>query len=138
MIITLHRTYVVETNLTLVMGDVIAANQYYLIVHLQKSSYLTSRECKLAEECIRAIQQYDEEALEEALSRQGSNRAAVANLDANIREVALHLRVHGTVSKTRKDGIKHHSDSHKKKSSLSSTKKITIKAPTRKFRRNGW
>eukprot|EP00978_Attheya_sp_CCMP212_P003034 scaffold6205_cov52-Attheya_sp.AAC.3 len=126
--ITLHRSYVAETILALAMGDVVAANQYFTSVHLQKSSYLTSRECKLAEECIRAIQQYDEEALEEALSKQGSNRAAVANLDANIREVALHLRVRGTVSKTRKDSNKHH-DGHKKKSS---TKKKKSRPPPEK------
>jgi len=126
--ITLHRSYVAETILALAMGDVVAANQYFTSVHLQKSSYLTSRECKLAEECIRAIQQYDEEALEEALSKQGSNRAAVANLDANIREVALHLRVRGTVSKTRKDSSKH-DDGHKKKSS---TKKKKSRPPPEK------
>ena len=53
--LSLSRAFVAETILTLAMGDPVAAEQNFLSRHVQKSSYLTSRECKLAEELFRAI-----------------------------------------------------------------------------------
>jgi hypothetical protein len=52
--LSLSRAYVAETILTLAMGDPIAAEENFLNRHVQQSSYLTSRECKLAEELFRA------------------------------------------------------------------------------------
>lgn len=52
--LSLSRAFVAETILTLAMGDPIAAEENFLNRHVQQSSYLTSRECKLAEELFRA------------------------------------------------------------------------------------
>lgn len=52
--LSLSRAFVAETVLTLAMGDPIAAEENFLSRHVQQSSYLTSRECKLAEELFRA------------------------------------------------------------------------------------
>jgi len=52
--LSLSRAFLSETILTLAMGDPIAAEENFLQRHVQKSSYLTSRECKFAEELFRA------------------------------------------------------------------------------------
>ena len=52
--LSLSRAFLAETILTLAMGDPIAAEENFLQRHVQKSSYLTSRECKFAEELFRA------------------------------------------------------------------------------------
>jgi len=93
--ISLSRAYCIETILTLAVGDVVAADNFFLQAHLQKNSYLTSRECKLSEDLIRAIKMRDIDALEEARSTSGSNRAALANLDSSLKQVVAGLRVTG-------------------------------------------
>lgn len=57
--LSLSRAFLAETVLTLAMGDPIAAEEAFLNRHVQSSSYLTSRECKLAEELFRAIKTRD-------------------------------------------------------------------------------
>ena len=98
--ITLSRSYCIETILTLAIGDVIAADQYFSSIHLQNTNYLSSRECKLAEDLIRAIQRRDWDALEEARSREGTNRNALANLDPSVRKTVMGLRVSGVAKGT--------------------------------------
>ena len=93
--ISLHRAYAAETICTLALGDVISADEYFLNVHLQKNSYLSSRECKLSEDLIRAVKSMDLEALEEARSPGGSNRPAMANLDPAMRALVADLRISG-------------------------------------------
>lgn len=97
--LTLSRSFVAETILTLAMGDPIAAEQQFLNIHVQKTSYLTSRECKLAEELFRAVKMRDDEALEEARSTTSSNRAAIGNLHASLREVVSMIRLSGVARK---------------------------------------
>mmetsp|Transcript_11275 Transcript_11275/g.16615 ORF Transcript_11275/g.16615 Transcript_11275/m.16615 type:complete len:553 (-) Transcript_11275:75-1733(-) len=99
--ISLSRAYCTETVLTLAMGDVVAADKYFLQVHLQKTSYLSARECKLAEDLIRAIKTMDADALEEARTMDTSNRSALANLHPCLRELAMNLRTSG---KAKRDG----------------------------------
>jgi len=98
--ISLGRSYLSETILQLAMGDVVAADRTFLEHHLQKNSYLTSRECKLAEDLIRAIKSMDQEALDAAKLE---NRAAMANLDPNMRALVLDLKTTGAVTR-KKDG----------------------------------
>ena len=93
--LTLSRSYLLETILTLAMGDPIGAEQHFLQIHCQKTHYLNSRECKLAEELFRAIKSRDIEALEEVRSPEGSNRACLANLHPSIRELVACLRTNG-------------------------------------------
>ena len=93
--ISLSRAFAAETVLCLALGDVVAADKYFLEVHLQKDSYLSSRECKLSEDLIRAIKDMDGEALEEARDPNGSNRAALANLDPSLRGLVKNLRMSG-------------------------------------------
>ena len=93
--LTLSRAFVVETILTLAMGDPVAAEDAFLNRHVQKNSYLDSRECKLAEELFRAVKARDGEALDEARSAQGSNRSALANLHESIRDLVPMLRISG-------------------------------------------
>lgn len=97
--LTLSRSFVAETILTLAMGDPIAAEQQFLNRHVQKSSYLSSRECKLAEELFRAVKMRDDDALEEARSRTSSNRAALGNLHESFREVVTMIRISGVARK---------------------------------------
>ena len=97
--LTLSRSYVAETILTLAMGDPIAAEQEFLNRHVQKTAYLSSRECKLAEELFRSVKMRDGEALEEARSIKGSNRAAIGNLHESLREVVAMLRTSGVARK---------------------------------------
>jgi len=94
--ISLDRIYCIETILLCAMGDVIQAEQVFLNVHVQHTSYLSSRECKLSEDLFRAIKMRDADALEEARSPQGSNRACLANLRTHtLRTLVQELRLNG-------------------------------------------
>jgi hypothetical protein len=93
--ISLARSYCAETILALALGDVVAADKTFLEVHLQNSTYLTARECKLAEDLIRAIKSSDIEALESARDVSGENRSALSNLDTSLRTVVSGLKISG-------------------------------------------
>lgn len=93
--LTLSRSYCMETILTLAMGDPVAAEQNFISIHCQKSSYLNSRECKMSEELYRSIKMRDIETLDEVRSPEGSNRACLANLHPAMRELVGFLRVSG-------------------------------------------
>jgi len=97
--LTISRAYVTETILTLALGDPVQAEQSFLNKHVQKSSYLSSRECKLAEDLFMAVKRRDLDALEEARDPKGSNRAALANLDISMRNTVSWLRVSGVARK---------------------------------------
>ena len=99
--ITLSRAFCVETILTLAIGDVVAADKYFLEIHLQNNSYLSSRECKLAEDLIRAVKMRNVEDMEIARDPAGENRAAMANLDASLRSVVASLRISGAAAKAK-------------------------------------
>jgi hypothetical protein len=120
--LTLSRSYVAETILTLAMGDPILAEQNFLNRHVQRTSYLNSRECKLGEEIFRAVKTRDGDALEEARSMSGSNRAAVGNLHESYREVLAMVRLSGVARKGDPESYKSSSGSGKKSSSSSKTK----------------
>jgi hypothetical protein len=93
--ISLSRAYCVETILTLALGDVVAADKNFLEVHLQNNNYLSSRECKLAEDLIRAIKSRNIAELDEARDINGTNRTAISNLDIVMRNVIAGLKVSG-------------------------------------------
>ena len=93
--VSLYRSYVSEAVITLAMGDAVAASREYERVHLQDTGYLSSRECALEEDLVRACVGLDSEALEVARGRNGPNRTAMANLDPIVREVAMEIRVSG-------------------------------------------
>jgi len=103
--ISLSRAYVIETIITLALGDVVAADKYFMQVHLQKNSYLESRECKLAEDLIRAVKARDMEELEEARGVEGGNRAAMGNLDKVMRGLVAGLRITGVAKKKKGPAI---------------------------------
>jgi len=108
--ISLDRLYGLETILTLAMGDCIQAEQVFLNVHVQHTSYLSSRECKMSEDLFRAIKMRDDDALEEARSPQGSNRACLANLRTDaLRLLVQELRINGIARP-----VKHKKKSKKK------------------------
>lgn len=131
--LTLSRVYVVETILTLAMGDPIAAEQQFLNKHVQKTSYLSSRECKLAEDLFRAIKMRDADALEEARSPSGSNRAALGNLNESLRVLVTQLRISGVARKTVEDTSSPTTSSKpKKKSSPTASSKPKKKSPSRR------
>jgi hypothetical protein len=122
--LTLSRSFVAETILTLAMGDPIAAEQNFLNRHVQKTAYLNARECKLAEELFRAVKVRDGEALEEARSIKGSNRAGIGNLHETLRDVLSMIRLSGVARKgdpetypKKKSGNSSSSSSKKKTSS---------------------
>lgn len=98
--LSLSRAYVVETILTLAMGDPVAAEQQFLNRHCQDTFYLKSRECQLAEELFRAVKTRDMDALETARSVTGPNRSALANLPSDtLRATVQELRVSGVARK---------------------------------------
>ena len=101
--LTLSRSFIMETIVTLAMGDPVQAEQQFLQRHVQHTAYLSARECKLAEDLFRAIKLRDAEALEEARSPAGSNRAALANLHSVMRQLVTELRLSG-VARARKEG----------------------------------
>lgn len=92
---SLSQNYIRETILLLAMGDPVAAERAFLDWHVQKTFYLTSRECKLAEELFRAVLSRDPDALDEARSPTGSNQAALANVDESMRTLVQQLRISG-------------------------------------------
>ena len=67
-------------------------------IHLQNLAYLRARECKLAEDLIRVIKGYDEEALEAAIAE---NRAALQNCDIAVRDLVHKLKLSGKARKQR-------------------------------------
>jgi hypothetical protein len=93
--ISLYKSYVSTCIITLAMGDVVAAKHEYERNHLQNTGYLSSRECALEEDLIRACTAMDDEALNVTRARTGSHRAALANLDPIIRELVMEVRVSG-------------------------------------------
>lgn len=99
--ISLSRAFCTETIITLALGDVVSADKYFMEVHLQRTSYLSSRECKLAEDLTRAVKMMDGDALEEARSPTGANRAALANLDPGLRSLVNRIQTSG---RARRDG----------------------------------
>lgn len=124
--LTLSRSFVAETILTLAMGDPIAAEQGFLNRHVQKTSYLSSRECKLGEELFRAVKMRDDDALEEARSITMSNRAAVGNLHESLREILGKIRISGVARKN----VDSSSKKTKKKSSESKSSSSAPKNET--------
>jgi hypothetical protein len=103
--LSLGRSFVTETILTLAMGDPIAAEENFLKRHVQETSYLTSRECKLSEELFRAIKTRDGEALQEARDPTGSNRGGLANLHKSLQTLVGMLRLSGVARKTVEDTV---------------------------------
>jgi hypothetical protein len=103
--LSLGRAYVTETILTLAMGDPVLAEESFLNRHVQKTSYLSSRECKMAEDLFRAIKMRDGEALEEARAPSGSNRGGLANLHSSLRTLVTYLRLSGVARKTVGDTV---------------------------------
>lgn len=100
--VSLSRAYVSETILTLAMGDTVAASKDFQQVHLQRTAYLSSRECALEEDLIRACNDMDLEALEVARSKSGPHRSAMANLEPIMRELVGEIRVSGRAKKETK------------------------------------
>ena len=76
------------------MGDVVAADKTFIEVHLQNTGYLSSRECELAEDLIRAIKSFDHGALEQVKSSR-----ALANVDPVIRDLVQTLQISGKARK---------------------------------------
>merc|ERR1712087_968664 len=96
--LSLSRAYLNETFLQIAMNDIVAADKTFMEVHLQRNSYLSSRECKLAEDLIRAFKSMDYDALEACKLE---NRHALAHLDPTLRNLVLELRIFGMPAKKR-------------------------------------
>ena len=106
--VSLYRAYLSETILLLAMGDGVAASHEFKNVHLQNTSYLSSRECALEEDLIRAVESMDMEALEVARSKEsgvGQHRSAMASLDPIMRELIMEIRVSGRAKKEKMKNV---------------------------------
>lgn len=106
--VSLYRAYLSETILLLAMGDGVAASHEFKNVHLQNTSYLSSRECALEEDLIRAVESMDMEALELARSKEsgvGQHRSAMASLDPIMRELIMEIRVSGRAKKEKMKNV---------------------------------
>jgi len=108
--ITLARAYCIETVLSLALGDVVAADQQFMH-HIQNTAYLSTRECELSEDLIRAIKVMDYDLLEEARNPSGKNRAALSSLHRTLQELVSGLRVSGVAKTSKMNGLKGISDS---------------------------
>jgi hypothetical protein len=128
--LSLSRAFLAETILTLAMGDPIAAEENFLQRHVQKSSYLNSRECKLAEELFRAVKTRDTETLEEVRSKRGSNKAAISNLHECLRELVGMIRISGIARKGAPEILEKKVSSKKKKTSPESKPSNVEPAPS--------
>jgi hypothetical protein len=87
---SLFRALLSTTVLQLALGDIVAADKTYMEVHLQLTSYLRSDECKVAEDLITAIKNFDGEALDLA-----KKDRMVKYLDPKISELVMSLQVGG-------------------------------------------
>eukprot|EP00339_Tiarina_fusa_P005450 CAMPEP_0117015676 /NCGR_PEP_ID=MMETSP0472-20121206/12477_1 /TAXON_ID=693140 ORGANISM="Tiarina fusus, Strain LIS" /NCGR_SAMPLE_ID=MMETSP0472 /ASSEMBLY_ACC=CAM_ASM_000603 /LENGTH=504 /DNA_ID=CAMNT_0004719525 /DNA_START=39 /DNA_END=1556 /DNA_ORIENTATION=+ len=125
--LTLSRSFLAETILTLAMGDPIAAEENFLNRHVQQSAYLTSRECKLAEELFRAVKMRDGEALEEARSPSGTNRAGIGNLHESLRDLVTMIRLSGVARRGAPDTYETKRKEKKAKGGKSSKKNPSSK-----------
>ena len=96
--ISLARAYCVETVLSLALGDVVAADRQFMH-HIQNTAYLSSRECELSEDMIRAIKIMDYDLLEEARAPGGKNKSALSNLHRTVQSLVSGLRVSGVAKK---------------------------------------
>jgi hypothetical protein len=103
--LTLGRNYVCETILAVAIGDPVMAEKQFLDRHVQRTHYLTSRECKLAEDLYRAVLNRDADALEEARAPSGSNKNAMANLHATLRDLIQSLRISGAARRRLPDTL---------------------------------
>ena len=131
--LTLSRSFIMETIVTLAMGDPVQAEQQFLKRHVQKTAYLSARECKLAEDLFRAVKLRDAEALEEARSPSGSNRAALANLHSSMRQLVTEIRLSG-VARQQKE-VAEPTKSKKKASSSKKGKEVEpAEAPERSLK----
>jgi gamma-soluble NSF attachment protein len=66
----IHKCYLSEIVLLLVIGDVAAADKAYM-AQLQSDEFLKSDECALAEDLVRAFKQGNEELLQATIRKQG-------------------------------------------------------------------
>lgn len=103
--LTLSRAFLAETIISLAMGDPIAAEENFLSRHVQNSTYLASRECKLAEDLFRAVKARDEQSLEEARSVKGSNRSGIGNLPSVLRELLENIRITGVARRVNSEEV---------------------------------
>ena len=65
---SMTKTMLAITILYLTLGDVVKAEQTYLQEHLNNTTYLNSKECKLADELVMAFKNFDVELLDKTLS----------------------------------------------------------------------
>ena len=126
--VSLYRSYVSEAVITLAMGDAVAASREYERVHLQDTGYLSSRECALEEDLVRACVGLDSEALEVARGRGGPNMTAMANLDPIVRELVGEIRVSGRAG-GRGGGSKRKVEEKANKSKTTTTTTAAAAAP---------
>lgn len=115
--LTLSRSYCIETIILLGLGDVIAADQQFLNRHVQKTFYLTSRECQLSEELIRAIKHRDIDELDIARNIiNGPNKTALANLgNETLRQLVQDLRISGIARRQATNNIEESNTNTNKK-----------------------
>lgn len=113
--VSLARSYCAETILALALGDVVAAEKTFVEVHLQNSTYLTARECKLAEDLIRAIKSSDVEVLDLARDVNGENRSALSNLDTSLRTIVSGLKISGVAKVPSKNESSHSANNERMK-----------------------
>jgi tetratricopeptide (TPR) repeat protein len=134
--LSLSRSFVAETILSLAMGDSVAAEEQFLNRHVQKTAYLSSRECKLGEELFRAIKTRDGDALEEARSTKSSNKSAIGNLHESLRDVLTMIRLSGVARRGAPPEKSGSSSSGKKLSSSSSNKKSSSSSSSKRSSRD--
>jgi tetratricopeptide (TPR) repeat protein len=91
--VSLWRAYCSVTIIQLAMGDFVAADRTFTSVHLQSSSYLHSNECKLAEDFLIAIKNFDVDALNACKKDRVCN-----SLDPTLRKLAGDLSIGGMVN----------------------------------------
>lgn len=84
-----HKLYLSEIVLLLATGDVAAADQAYMR-QLQEDAFLSSDECALAEDLVRAYKMGNEELLQTTIRKQGFNF-----LDNQIARLSRKLTIYG-------------------------------------------
>ncbi|GMH60141.1 hypothetical protein TrST_g8370 [Triparma strigata] len=89
---TLYKTYFTTSIVQISLGDIVAAEKTYMEKHLQRDSYLPTDECRIAEDMIRAVKDFDSDKVESLKKERKVN-----NMDVFVRSLVMEITSGGKV-----------------------------------------
>jgi len=98
---TLYKTYFTTSIVQISLGDIVAAEKTYMEKHIQSDCYLPTDECRIAEDMIRAVKDFDSEKVEEL-----KKERKVGNMDGFVRNLVMEISGGGKVGGIKKGKAK--------------------------------